>query len=561
MSGRKYLIKGAELQIRCSENYGHQQSCRRPFKNFSIIWFFLLIFSMIIFTPVCTGASVPVASFVSNVTAGTIPLSVHFIDSSTNTPTSWFWSFGDGGTSTLQNPTYTYTKAGTYTIILAATNGAGTDTVTKSGNITASKSASAPVAAFVSNVTTGTVSFGVQFVDLSTNSPASWVWSFGDGSSSTLQNPVHTYSTAGTYTVTLTATNDGGSSTVTKTDYLVSDKIATIPVASFASSVTSGTAPLTVQFVDSTTNSPTSWIWSFGDGNLSTIQNPSHTYMTSDTYTVTLIATNAAGSDTQTRTNYIIVTYATPVANFTSDITNGTAPLTVRFTDTSENSPTTWSWQFGDGGKSTNQNPTHEYTDTGTYSVSLTAKNSAGSNTTKMTGYITVTSVSSPVASFTADMTSGMVPFTVRFNDTSSNTPSSWLWSFGDGSSSTEKNPVYTYTNTGNYTVSLKAANDGGNSSKTASNFITALSADSNTPVRTTAASEETTVGSVPTNTEPAPVVTAETVVPAAKSSASSSFIYVIAGILIIIVIGAGVVLYLRHRPKRGHRRGGSSQL
>jgi len=487
-------------------------------------------------------------------------MDVQFIDSSTNSPTSWFWSFGDGGTSTLQNPVHTYSSEGTYTVILAATNSNGSDTETKSGYITASKSASVPVAAFVSNGTSGTVPLSVQFVDLSTNSPTSWAWSFGDGTTSTLQSPVHTYTTSGTYTVTLTATNGGGSSTVTKADYIGAGKIATIPVAAFVSSVTSGTSPLTVQFVDSTTNSPTSWIWSFGDGNMSTLQNPTHTYTASDTYTITLIATNAAGSDTVTKSNYITVTYTTPVANFTSDITNGTVPLTVRFTDTSENSPTTWSWKFGDGGKSSDQNPAHEYTDAGTYSVSLTAKNSAGSNTTKMTGYITVTSVSSPVASFTANMTSGTVPFTVRFNDTSSPAPTSWFWTFGDGSSSTEENPVYTYADAGTYTVSLRAANDGGNSTKTASNFITARSANQNTPVRTTVAGEETTVRVTPTDAEPAPVVTAETTVPA-RSSSSSSFMYVIAGILIIIVISAGLVLYLRHRPRGGHRGGGRSQL
>lgn len=549
------------MQIPLYSKNGSRPNGRRAPGRSAVTSLFLLLLCVLLMPASYASVSVPGASFVSNVTEGTVPLDVQFIDSSTNTPTSWFWSFGDGGTSTLQNPVHTYSNEGTYTVILAATNSKGSDTETKSGYITASKSASVPVASFVSNGTSGTVPLSVQFVDLSTNSPTSWAWSFGDGSTSTLQSPVHTYTTSGTYTVTLTATNGGGSSTVTKADYIGAGKIATIPVAAFVSSVTSGTAPLTVQFVDSTTNSPTSWIWSFGDGNMSTLKNPSHTYTTSNTYTITLIATNAAGSDTITKTNYITVTYATPVANFTSDITNGTAPFTVRFTDTSENSPTTWSWKFGDGGKSTDQNPVHEYTETGTYAVTLIAKNSAGSNTTKITGYITVTSVSPPGASFTANMTSGTVPFTVRFNDTSSNTPTSWLWSFGDGSSSTEENPVYTYANAGTYTVSLKAANGGGNSSKTASDFIIARSADSKTPVRTTVAGEETTVRVIPTDTEPAPVATAETTVPAAKSSSSSSFMYVIAGILILIVIGAGVVLYLRHRPRGGHRGGGRSQL
>jgi PKD repeat protein len=324
-----------------------------------------------------------------------------------------------------------------------------------------------------------------------------------------------------------------------------------IPVAAFVSSVTSGTAPLTVQFVDSTTNSPTSWIWSFGDGNMSTLQNPSHTYTTSNSYTVTLIATNSAGSDTESKTDYITVTYAEPVANFTADVTSGTTPFTVQFTDSSTNSPTTWSWKFGDGGKSTDENPTHKYTDPGEFTVSLTAINSAGSNITIMTHYITVTSASSPVAAFTADMTSGTVPFTVRFNDTTSNTPTLWLWSFGDGASSTEENPSHTYSNTGTYTVSLTAANDAGNSSKTAINYITANAIKTGTPVTTKPAAKETTMES------PTAVTAAQTTAPAASASSPPSFPYLIAGIVAVVAIGAGVIYYFRNQTGGGHHRGG----
>ena len=191
---------------------------------------------------------------------------------------------------------------------------------------------------------------------------------------------------------------------------------------------------------------PTSWAWSFGDGNTSTLQNPSHTYVTAGTYTVTLTATNTGGSNTVSNAGYITVTYAVPVASFTSNVTSGTTPLYVAFTDTTINSPTSWSWYFGDGGKSAEQNPTYEYTYAGTFTVMLTVANDAGSDTESTTGYITVTSVTTPVASFTADVRSGTIPLTVQFTDTSSYTPTSWEWSFGDGSSSTEENPVHTYT-------------------------------------------------------------------------------------------------------------------
>ena len=168
------------------------------------------------------------------------------------------------------------------------------------------------------------------------------------------------------------------------------------PVAAFSGTPTSGTYPLTVAFTDASTNSPTSWAWTFGDGGTSTAQNPSHTYTAAGTYSVSLTATNAYGSNTLTKTNYISVTAPNtnpPVAAFSGTPTSGNVPLTVVFTDASTNNPTSWSWDFGDGGTSTLQNPSHTYTTAGTYSVSLTATNAYGSNTLTKTGYITVSAV------------------------------------------------------------------------------------------------------------------------------------------------------------------------
>ena len=163
------------------------------------------------------------------------------------------------------------------------------------------------------------------------------------------------------------------------------------PIASFTADDTSGTVPLTVQFTDSTSNNPTSWSWDFGDDSTSIEQNPTHTYESAGTYTVSLIATNSAGADTITKTDYITVApVITPVASFTADDTSGTVPLTVQFTDSTSNNPTSWSWDFGDDSTSIEQNPTHTYESAGTYTVSLIATNSAGADTITKTGYITV---------------------------------------------------------------------------------------------------------------------------------------------------------------------------
>jgi len=169
-----------------------------------------------------------------------------------------------------------------------------------------------PVAAFSGTPTSGYAPLTVTFTDASTNNPTSWAWTFGDGGTSTLKNPSHTYTTAGTYTVVLTAANAYGSDSETKTNYItVTAPPTDPPVAAFSGTPTSGTIPLTVVFTDASTNSPTSWAWTFGDGGTSALQNPSHTYTTAGTYTVVLTATNAYGSDSETKTGYITASAVT----------------------------------------------------------------------------------------------------------------------------------------------------------------------------------------------------------------------------------------------------------
>ncbi len=164
-----------------------------------------------------------------------------------------------------------------------------------------------PLADFSASITEGKVPLKVQFTDKSTGSPTSWKWSFGDGTYSTTKNPAHTYSEAGKYTVSLTVKNTAGSNTTKKSSYInvVNTKK---PVAAFSAAPTSGKAPLKVTFTDKSTGSPTSWKWSFGDGTKSSAQNPKHQYLQEGKYKVTLTITNAAGSNTATKTNYITVT-------------------------------------------------------------------------------------------------------------------------------------------------------------------------------------------------------------------------------------------------------------
>jgi PKD repeat protein len=164
---------------------------------------------------------VPNASFSGTPLSGTVPLVVQFDDTSVGSPTSWSWSFGDGGTSTLENPSHTYTAAGTYSVSLTAANSHGNDTETKPGYVTATEQPEL-IADFTASPLSGTAPLTVTFTDGSTGSPVSWSWDFGDSDSTnaTMQNPVHTYASAGIYTVSLTATNAAGSDTEGKMAYV-----------------------------------------------------------------------------------------------------------------------------------------------------------------------------------------------------------------------------------------------------------------------------------------------------------------------------------------------------
>jgi len=256
-----------------------------------------------------------------------------------------------------------------------------------------------PISAFTSDVQSGNAPLTVKFTDQSTGTaPLAYAWDFtNDGvNDSTTQSSSFTYSTAGTYTVRLTATNAAGSDAEIKTGYITVSPAPVAPTAAFTSNKQTGTAPLTVKFTDqSTGTAPLAYAWDFtNDGvNDSTTQSPSFTYNAGGTYTVRLTVTNAAGSDETIKTGYITVTAVpvAPTAAFTSNKQTGTAPLTVKFTDTSTGSPTSWLWSFGDGNLSILQSPSFTYSAAGTYTVKLTVTNYLGTDVESKTGYITVT--------------------------------------------------------------------------------------------------------------------------------------------------------------------------
>jgi len=336
----------------------------------------------------------PVAAFTAAPTAGYAPLTVQFTDESVNNPTSWKWEYRRGSGSwtqfsTAQNPTYTFPATGTYRIRLTATNAAGSNTLTKNNYITVSNPPK-PMAEFTGTPTSGNAPLSVQFTDQSSNNPTSWKWEYRKGSGSwtqfsTAKDPAFTFTAIGTYSIRLTATNAGGSNTATKTNYITVTSLPA-PVATFSSTPTSGTSPLTVQFTDESTNNPTSWKWEYRRltgswTQFSTAKDPSYTFADAGIYSIRLTVTNEGGSDTLTKPVCFTVLPLQPIALFTQDNYLGRAPLAVQFTDRSLNEPTSWYWQFGDGGTSTEQNPSHIYTRSGIYIVQMQVTNDAGSST------------------------------------------------------------------------------------------------------------------------------------------------------------------------------------
>ncbi|WP_048158670.1 PGF-pre-PGF domain-containing protein [Methanosarcina sp. WWM596] len=329
-----------------------------------------------------------------------------------------------------------------------------------------------PVADFSSDVTSGNAPLEVSFTDKSTGDPTTWDWDFGDGNVSTDKNPVHIYTSAGTYTTTLTVSNADGTASKDGTITVLQTTEPVVPVANFTSNVVSGNTPLEVSFTDTSTGSPTAWSWDFGDGTTLTDQNPVHTYTSAGAYTVTLTASNANGGSSKTGSITVLQTSkpTIPVADFGTNVIQGPAPLEVQFTDLSQNA-VSWSWDFDNNGQpdSTDRSPVYVYEVPGDYTINLTVSNENGTASKTLGIEVLETEEDDrlPVVDFSANVTSGYAPLAVLFTDLSQKATETG-WDFDndgvvDASSSTID---YVYTSPGTYTVNLFASNENGTVSK-----------------------------------------------------------------------------------------------
>jgi len=252
---------------------------------------------------VTIGTSIA-ASFNVTPSAGVAGVTTFVCTDTSTGATSWSWNFGDGGTSTLQNPTHVYNASGTYTIQLTANGQSFASRVVSVSSGVASDFTFTP-----SNPTTQT---NINFTDRSSGNITSWFWNFGDGTSSTLQNPVKRYTIGGNYPVTLTVSTSAGLQSINSHAVSVTTATPATPPVSAAFAIAPSTAAVraNVVFTDQSTGSPTSWQWSFGDGATSNAQNPTHAYATQGSYGVSLTVSNATSSSTASH----VVTILPPTA-------------------------------------------------------------------------------------------------------------------------------------------------------------------------------------------------------------------------------------------------------
>ncbi|MBX2927063.1 MAG: PKD domain-containing protein [Saprospiraceae bacterium] len=382
---------------------------------------------------VCQSVTVSCAPPASAFSRQVNSLTVTLTDQSTGMPTAWSWDFGNGTTSTQQNPQVTYAAPGTYQICLVASSICGTG-VQMCQSVTVS--CAAPVAAFTLQANGLTITL----TDQSTGAPTGWSWTVNGEEVSDLQNPQLNLPLPGPYVVCLTANSICGTGAQVCQDIIAN---CAPPVSAFSFQING----LTVTLTDQSTGSPMAWSWNFGNGTTSLQQNPQVTYAAPGTYQICFLAQSICGTGQQICQS-VTVSCAPPVSAFSRQVSS----LTVTLTDQSTGTPTAWSWNFGNGTTSTQQNPQVTYAAPGTYQICLAASSICGTGV-QICQSVTVTCPApQPLFSFSVN------GLQVDFAESSGNAPTQWLWSFGDGNTSMQQNPEHTYAAPGEYIVCLQAS-------------------------------------------------------------------------------------------------------
>ncbi|MFZ1693528.1 MAG: PKD domain-containing protein [Flavobacteriales bacterium] len=356
------------------------------------------------------------------------------------------WSFGDGSTSTLTSPTHSYATSGVFPVSLTVTSALNGCTATLAQFVNVSIT---PVAAFTPTPDNGCIDLQVAFSNQSA-SASFYQWSFGDGNTSGLAEPFHTYTAAGTYTVTLIAENVNGCSDTISTNVVAHP----LPTALFTlSAQQSCVSPATVQTMNASQGA-IGYSWDLGNGQTSLLNQPAITYEEPGTYTVTLTATNQYGCTDTHEEQYVV--HPTPVAAFDAQPQPACAGRPIEFLNTSQNA-TAFRWRFGDGTQSLADSPLHSYAQPGQYTITLIATG-AGGCTDTLVAVNAITVNPTPIADFTSD-TLVSVRNAIQFSNLSQGAIQ-YSWDFGDGEGSSDTHPLHLFpADGGGFTVCLVAVN------------------------------------------------------------------------------------------------------
>ncbi len=382
--------------------------------------------------------------FSANPEEGCAALAVQFANNTVYADSlEWVFEGGIPNTSSETNPSVLYENEGNFDVQLIAWNAQYTDTLTLSDYIHVNESPTAGFS-FTANETS------VQFSNSSSTS-TSYSWDFGDGNTSTAENPIHEYASDGTYLASLIAMNGCGSDTSVRQIIISTDAIA-----GFTANTLEGCPGVTIEFIDQSSANTTEWSWIFEGGSPtnSSEQDPVVSYDSPGTYDVTLIASSSNGSDTLSVVDYITI-YELPSASFAYNVNDRQLTL-----ENQSNHSTSYYWDFGDGSSSSEESPTHEYTQDGIYDVELSAINEC--DTSNFSLSIEVFTL--PTSDFSASVTEGCGDLVVEFQNSSTENALDFQWFFpgADPEVSFEENPEVIYFVPGLHTVTLIVSNPSG---------------------------------------------------------------------------------------------------
>jgi PKD repeat protein len=417
----------------------------------------------ILFTVIVNGSGVSAwkdSIYIGGVTAGIsasnscLGNAIQFKDSSSTLYTkiaSEMWYFGDGKKDTAKNPSHTYGAAGQYTVSHVVFGTCGKDSVTKTITVYPT-----PKASFTY---TWTCANAIAKITEGSTAPTgytikSWFWDFGDNTTSTSQNPSHIYKTPGKYLLTLTVTTNTGCTDKFYGSFVVLDA----PKVSFT--YTNHCSDSSVNFTNGTTigggNTISSYLWKFGDGSSSSSTSPSHTYSKAGRYSVTLYATSNNGCTDSSVNVVTVIPRPRPNFSFKNVCVNESVVLSNTSTIDSGYRISSYLWRFGDGTTATGSTPSKTYTKAGSYSITLIAYSNTGC-VDSSTQTITIYPRAVPGFNSSFDCANSNVDFT-----NTSTGSSTYLWRFGDGTTSTAQNPAHAYSKTGTYQVTLVSNSSNG---------------------------------------------------------------------------------------------------